>query len=89
MTKKRNSNLVTYQILKLCAKGANKTKVVYQANLNSEMGAQYLDNLVKDGFIEAIPDGARFIYKTTPKGLDLQEKLGQYQRMMEDLYSKI
>ncbi|MFB3765425.1 MAG: winged helix-turn-helix domain-containing protein [Methanotrichaceae archaeon] len=87
MSSKRNPNLVTAQILDICADGANKTQVIYRANLNSAMGTQYLNDLTESGFIEAIPDGSRFIYKTTPKGLALQEKLGQYQRTMDLLLS--
>lgn len=80
--------MVTTQILKVCKDGASKTRVIYQANLNSIIGTHYLDDLTKNGFIEAIPEGSRFIYKTTRKGLDLQEKIGQYQNIMEHLYSK-
>ena len=81
--------MVTTQILKVCAKGASKTRVIYQANLNSVMGTQYLDNLMKNGLVEAIPNGSRITYKTTSKGLDLQEKLGQYQSLMDHLYSSV
>ncbi len=88
MSRRRNTNMVTTQILKVCKEGASKTRVIYQANLNSIIGTQYLDYLMKNGFIEAIPDGARFIYRTTAKGQDLQEKLGQYQSIMDHLQSK-
>jgi len=44
-------------------------------------------NLTKNGFVEAIPDGSRFIYKTTPKGLELKEKLEQFKGMMRNLYT--
>lgn len=87
MASKRNMNVVAAQILEICADGAGKTRVVYQANLNSATGTQYLNNLTKNGFIEAIPDGSRYIYRTTPKGLDLREKLDQFKNMMEDLYA--
>ncbi|MGA9098041.1 MAG: winged helix-turn-helix domain-containing protein [Methanotrichaceae archaeon] len=87
MSNKRNPNLVTAQILEICSDGAGKTRVIYQANLNSTMGTQYLNNLTKKGLIEAIPDGSRFVYKTTPKGKELQEKLGQFKSMMDNLYS--
>lgn len=86
MPGKRNRNVIAAQILDICADGANKTRVIYQANLNSLMSTQYLDNLMKSGLIEAIPDGSRFIYRTTPEGLELRETLGQFKSMMEDLY---
>ncbi len=86
MATKRNQNLVTAQILEICEDGANKTRVIYQANLNSTIGTQYLNNLTKNGLVQAIPDGSRFIYKTTPKGQELKERLGEYQTMIEQLY---
>lgn len=80
--------MVTAQILEICADGAGKTRVVYQANLNSVTGTQYLKSLMKKRLIEAIPDGCRFIYKTTPKGRELQEKLGQFNDMIGQLCSR-
>ena len=85
MSSKRNPNLVTAQILEICTGGAGKTRVVYQANLNSVTGTQYLKSLAKNGLIEAIPDGSRFIYKTTPKGNELKERLGEFKTIMENL----
>ncbi len=89
MSSRRNINLVTAQILEICADGVNKTTVIYQANLNSIIGTKYLNDLTKEGLVEAIPDGSRFIYKTTAKGQELKEKLGQYNSIMEDLYSSV
>ncbi|MFB3764696.1 MAG: winged helix-turn-helix domain-containing protein [Methanotrichaceae archaeon] len=89
MSNKRNPNAVTAQILEICSDGAGKTRIIYQANLNSATGTQYLDNLMKNGLIEAIPDGSRFIYKTTPKGRELQEKLKQFKSLMDHLYSDV
>ena len=87
MSSKRDPNMITAQILEICADGANKTRIIYQANLNSVIGTQYLNDLAKTGFIEAIPDGARFFYKTTTKGRELQKRLGQFKSMMDQLYS--
>lgn len=85
--KRRSPNLIASQILEICTNGASKTRVVYQANLNSLVGRQYLDNMVKSGLLEAIPDGARVIYKTTPKGISLKGRLVQYRDIMNDLYA--
>ena len=87
MSRKRNANAVTAQILEICADGANKTRIVYQANLNSVTGKQYLNSLTKNGLIEAIPDGCRFIYRTTPKGKELLERLERFKSMLDTLYS--
>ncbi len=87
MSNKRNPNVVTAQILDKCSEGAGKTRVIYQANLNATTGKHHLDSLVRSGYIETIPKGSRTIYKTTPKGRELQEKLGEIKTMMELLYS--
>lgn len=87
MFSKRNPNAVTAQILEICADGANKTRVIYQANLNSTIGTQYLNHLTKSGLIQAIPDGSRFIYKTTPKGQELKERLGEFNSILDHLYA--
>ena len=89
MSRRRNPNVVTSQILKACREGASKTRIICRANLNSAMGNRYMDNLTRNGFIEAIPMGSRTIYKTTSKGLDLQEKLGQFQSIMDNIYSGV
>ncbi len=89
MSNRRYPNVVTAQILEICRDGAYKTRVVYQANLNSVVGAHYLDNLMKKGLIEAIPDGSRFIYRTTPKGRQIQERLGEFGSVMEQIYSNV
>jgi len=85
MSSKRNPNLVTAQILEICTDGAGKTRIIYKANLNSVTGTEYLKSLTKNGLIEAIPDGSRFIYKTTPKGNELKERLGEFKNIMENL----
>lgn len=82
-----NSNLVTAQILEVCINGAGKARIICQANLNSTTGTHYLNNLIENGLLEAIHDGPKFIYKTTPKGLELKECLGQYKSMMDHRYS--
>ncbi len=87
--KRRSPNLIASQILEICVCGASKTRVVYQANLNSSIGRQYLDNMVKSGLLEEVPDGARVIYKTTSKGMSLKGRLVQYRDIMNDLYAHI
>jgi len=89
MASKRNPNVVRAQILEICTDGANKTRVVYQANLNATTGKQHLDDLIRKGYIETIPSGSRVIYKTTAKGQELKERLDQFRSMMERLYSNV
>ena len=79
---KRSRDVILSQILDICAKGASKTKIVYQANLNFKIINFYLDLLTKNGLIkvknELIP-----IYETTPSGLCL---LDNFKRIQNGLY---
>ncbi len=85
MPSKENLNLVTAQILEVCINGAGKARIICQAKLSSTIGTHYLNNLIENGLIEAIPRGPKFIYKTTPKGLELRECLWNNMTMMEHL----
>ena len=88
MTSKRRTNdQIFSEILKLCIKGTNKTRIIYQANLNSVKVKSHLDNLMENGFIESVRDGSRIIYKTTSKGLELKGMFEKFQTEMGDLYA--
>ena len=66
------------RILSVCSEGANKTKIVYQANLNFKTVNPYIDQLVKSGMIE-IKEGQISIYKTTDKGKELLKNFKEIQ----------
>ncbi len=87
MSDRRNLDIVLIHILKICKNGANKNRIIYKGNLNSITTTKYLGILIKRGFIETTPNGAWFIYKTTPKGQELQEKLEQFKGTMDQLYT--
>jgi len=88
MTSKRRTNDEIFsEILKLCVKGTNKTRIIYQANLNSVVVKSHLDNLMKNGFIESVRDGSRIVYKTTSRGLELKGMFEKLQTEMSDLYA--
>lgn len=88
-SKRRSDDLVVSQILDICATGAGKTRILYQANLNSSRVNHFLENLVKNGFIAEMPRGARILYKTTFKGEELKEKLHRLQGEMDDLHANL
>ena len=77
MTKKRSLPAIKLAILDICSGGgANKTRIVYQCNLNFKTAQGYLEELQKAGLIEAIrqPHLHRKkkkgdIYRTTPRGI--------------------
>jgi predicted transcriptional regulator len=86
-TRKRTNDLIALQILKVCVNGASKTRIVNRANLNSVSAKPYLDNLINNGFMEVVPLGSRVIYKTTPKGLELNEKFKEFHSDIDKLYA--
>jgi len=70
---KRNREEISSQILKICLDGANKTKIVYQANLNFRTANSYLDILIKNQHLIETIQGEQILYKTTTKGENLLE----------------
>ena len=77
--KERRGKLeIIADILLVARRGAKKTAIVYNANLNSDRVGKYLLYLEEKGLIEHTNDG----YKTTEKG---KEFLRDYQKMKEQL----
>jgi predicted transcriptional regulator len=70
---KRSREEIFSQILKICLDGANKTKIVYQANLNFRTANSYLDILIKNQHLIETIQGEQILYKTTIKGENLLE----------------
>jgi predicted transcriptional regulator len=75
MSKRRSKDQIIVQILNTCQEECvNKTKVVYQANLNFRTVVPYLDQLITKGLLEASAD--KFpLYRTTAKGEKALESL--------------
>jgi predicted transcriptional regulator len=75
---KRSRDVIISQILDICIKGASKTRIVYQVNLNFRTINPYLDLLTKNGLID-VKKEQTLIYETTPRGLDLLDNFKQIQ----------
>ncbi len=73
---KRSKHTIISQILEICDGGASKTRIVYQANLNFKTVNPYIELLTRNGLIES-KSGRIVLYKTTDKGLKLQENFKQ------------
>jgi predicted transcriptional regulator len=73
---KRSRDIIISRILDICIKGANKTRIVYQANLNFRTVNPYLALLTKNGLIN-VKKEQTLIYETTPKGLALLDNFKQ------------
>ena len=84
---RRDKLQILIDILEICAgDGANKTKIVYQSNINFKVADMYLDMLIKEDFIEAIGPESRERYRTTEKGKEIREYIEQVYDSM-GLYS--
>ncbi|MGA3289133.1 MAG: winged helix-turn-helix domain-containing protein [Candidatus Bathyarchaeia archaeon] len=68
-SKRRNGFDITRDILQVCVDGANKTHIVYAANLNSKRINRYLKFCVDTKLLTEQFNGAHFDYHTTPEGV--------------------
>ena len=64
---KRSKHVIISEILDICKDGANKTRIVYQANLNFKTVDPYIDLLVKNDLLE-VKQEKNVLYETTHKG---------------------
>ena len=76
-TMKRSRQEIFSQILDICMNGANKTRIVYLANLNFRTVNPYLDILIKNQHIIETSQGEQILYRTTQKGMDLLESINK------------
>ncbi|MFB3765710.1 MAG: winged helix-turn-helix domain-containing protein [Methanotrichaceae archaeon] len=83
--KKRSDDLIIAQILEICQSGTRKTRIVYQANLNSTTVNRYLECLIENGMIEQSSYGSSYIFRTTEKGTELKNRMSRLQTEMNDL----
>ena len=82
MSKKRTSDELCAEILRVATNGAKKSHLVYQTNLNFSIIEKYLNVLVNSKLITG-PSSSRGIFKITDKGLKCLELLKGFQRNIE------
>lgn len=85
--KRRTNDIIASEILKLCVNGASKTRIVYQANLNSNSAKPYIEQLINNGLMEVTTIGCKVVYKTTPKGAELVRVFSQFHSEMDKLFA--
>ena len=73
---KRSKHIIISEILDICKTGANKTRIVYQANLNFNNVNPYIDLLIKNNLLVVKP-GKNVLYKTTDKGISFLDNFNQ------------
>lgn len=83
--KRRSELAIMRDVLDVCMKGANKTRIVYSANLNFTRLNRYLRMLLSLGFLakETAADGGVY-YKTTPAGVYFVEGYANMGKMHEE-----
>lgn len=87
--KKRSDDLIISQILDICQTGSRKTRIVYQANLNSTTVNRYLECLMETGMIEQSSLGSSYLFTTTMKGSELKNRLSRLQTEMDELRTAV
>ncbi len=73
-SKRRNGFDITRDILRVCVHDANKTHIVYAANLNSKRINGYLEFCVRMKLLTKHFNGGNSVYHTTPEGVHLLRK---------------
>jgi len=73
--KRRNKFDIIIAILDVVSGGANKTKIVYKANLNFNLATKYLDLLLEKRLVRI--DGSS--YEITEEGVTFAEKAKELQ----------
>lgn len=81
---KRSRHVIVSQILDICRGGANKTKIVYQANLNFRTVNPYLELLIENELL-AVRRENTVIYETTERGESLLDNFKQINNQLSEL----
>ncbi len=79
---RRDKLKIILDILDICNNGANKTRIVYQANLNFKMANVYIDILTNEGLLDPQDGSNGKVYLTTFRGKELLKDVRQiYDRL--------
>jgi predicted transcriptional regulator len=80
---RRSKHVIISEILDICKCGANKTRIVYQANLNFRIANNYIDMLIKNNLIE-VKQGKDVSYETTDRGISLLDNFKQISSQLSE-----
>jgi len=84
---RRGRHTIIMQILTICKTGANKTRIVYEGNLNFKTATFYINLLIKNGLI-CIEEENPTVYQTTAKGINLLKNFLQVNSELVQISSK-
>jgi len=68
-SKRRNGFDITRDILEVCVNGANKTRIVYAANLNNKRVDSYLEFCIRMNLLIKKFNERNFVYRITDEGV--------------------
>ena len=77
ISKRRDSLSILTDLLRYAINGAKKTHLLYKSNLNSLTIKKYIWYAIKNGYIQWRREGREGIFVTTPKGMELVEKMNE------------
>ena len=80
---KRSKHVIISEILDICKDGANKTRIVYQANLNFRTVDPYIDLLIKNNLLE-VKQEKSVLYETTDKGKKMLDDFKQINSQLSE-----
>jgi predicted transcriptional regulator len=81
---KRSKHVIISEILDICKDGANKTRIVYQVNLNFRTVDPYINMLIKNNLIE-VKQGKNVLYETTDKGINFLDGFKHINSQLSEL----
>ncbi len=84
MRARRSKDQVIVEILNMCEKGENLTSIVYRTNTSFAGIKAYLAVLMKNDLL-ICQDASPRIYKTTPKGREMRDRIEKLHKLMEGL----
>jgi predicted transcriptional regulator len=84
VSKRRTRFDIVIDILSVCVEGANKTKIVYNTNLNFRTANVYIDFLMESDLLMLNSHGDNKIYQTTDRGMDILRKFRDLEKSVKD-----
>ena len=84
MRARRSKDQIIVEILNMCEKGENLTSIVYRTNTSFAGIKAYLAVLMKNDLL-ICQDASPRIYKTTPKGREMRDRIEKLHKLMEGL----
>ncbi len=79
---KRSKLEISADVLRITKKGAGKTRIIDESNLNFKIAQKYLNRLIRAGLIKG-PVGVDNLFQTTDKGVKYLHHFESLKRYLE------